>query len=169
MSCGPMPERLGVLIVAPYLPWPVDFGGAARIYNLVRQLARQHDVVVVAPLAGDERDALTALGKICDVTAVPAAWSARQAAGRRKRVQQLRSLAGRQSFQVRASFSPQMQAAIERLFLTRRIDVVQHEFPQMALYQTPRPCPTVLDAHNVEYELLRRVAGSSASLGQRIF
>src|SRR5688500_17339002 len=100
--------RRAILIVAPYLPWPADFGGAARVYHLARELAQAHDIMLVAPAAGDSFDALRALGAFCDVTAVPARATARQPAGRRKRLAQLWSLAGRQSFQEHAVRSPQL-------------------------------------------------------------
>jgi glycosyltransferase involved in cell wall biosynthesis len=158
-----------VLIVAPFLPWPVDFGGAARVFHLTRELARVHEVMLIAPARDDEFDALLALGAICDVTAVPARGTAREPAGARKRLLQARSLAGRRSFQELFARSDAFQAALEQLFRTRRIDLVQYEFPQMARYRPPRPRPTVCDAHNVEHELLRRVAATTPSLFQRVF
>ena len=44
-----------MLIVAPWLPWPVDFGGAARVYHLARGLAEQHEVMLLAPAGPNER------------------------------------------------------------------------------------------------------------------
>jgi glycosyltransferase involved in cell wall biosynthesis len=161
--------RRAVLIVAPWLPWPVDFGGAARVYQLTRGLAEQHEVMLLAPAGPDEHDALRALGEWCDVTAVPVRWTARQPADRAKRLRQLLSLTGRRSFLEATTWKPQFQATLERLFATRRIDLVQFEFPQMALFRPPRPVATVVDAHNVEHELLARVAADASSLGQRVF
>jgi glycosyltransferase involved in cell wall biosynthesis len=158
-----------ILVVAPYLPWPVDFGGAARIYYLVRELAKTNEVMLVAPATHAEFDALQALGAICDVTAVPARVTAREAARIHKRLTQARSMASRRSFQELFSFSSRFQAVLDRLFLTRRVDLVQYEFPQMTLYRPPRPCPTVLDVHNIEHDLLRRVARTTPSLYQRVF
>ena len=161
--------RRQILIVAPWLPWPVDFGGAARVYHLARGLAAQHDVLLLAPAGPEEAEALRTLGAWCDVTAVPARWTARQPAGRGKRLLQLRSLASRRSFLESATCRPQFQATLDRLINTRRIEIVQFEFPQMARYHVPPSLPTVLDAHNLEHELLARVAARAPSLQQRVF
>jgi glycosyltransferase involved in cell wall biosynthesis len=63
----------------------------------------------------------------------------------------------------------QFQSVMDRLFMTRHIDLVQYEFPQMARFRPLRPCPTILDNHNVEHELLARVARSAESMPQRMF
>src|ERR1043166_400443 len=45
-----------ILVVYPYLPWPLDRGTFHRTYNLLRELARCHDVSLVA-LAEEGRGA----------------------------------------------------------------------------------------------------------------
>lgn len=161
--------RRSILIVAPFLPWPADFGGASRVYHLLRELAREHEVMLLSPATSYEWPAGDELGKICDVTMVPAAWTPRYPAGRRKRIAQLRAIAGGHAYLERSARHPQVQAAIDRLFLTRKIDLVQFEFSQMGIYHTPRPCPTVVDVHNVEHLLLQRVARTSPSGTKRAF
>lgn len=159
----------GILIVAPYLPWPADFGGAIRIYQFIKNLSREHHVILLAPAAREEIDAIEHLRHICDVTAVPVNWTFRQPAGHRKRVSQARSMLSRSSFVELAPPDRRFQLVMDRLFMTRHIDLVQYEFPQMARFRPLRPCPTILDNHNVEHELLARVARSAASLPQRVF
>ena len=161
--------KRSILIIAPFLPWPADFGGAARIYHLARELAREHTVTLVAPATAAEHAAVTTLGALCDVTAVPAVWTARQPAGRAKRLRQARSLGSQRAYLEVSGYDARMQAVIERLFLTRRIDLVQFELPQAALYPLPRSVPTVFNAQNIEHELLRRVARESTGLARRAF
>lgn len=158
-----------ILIVAPYLPVPANFGGALRIYHLIKNLAEAHNIILLAP--GDESDLAAAwdLHDLCDVTLVPARSTARKPADRRKRLTQLRSIAGGRSFLELSSYNPQFQAVLNRIFMTRTIDLVQFEFPESALYTLPRSIPTVFDAHNVEHDLLRRVAASSASATKHAF
>lgn len=161
--------RRGILIVAPFLPWPADFGGAQRIAYLARGLAREHEVTIVAPFTPPERDAVLALGELCDVTAVPVRWSPRQPAGRSRRLAQLAALAGGRSFAERSFPSARLAPVVDRILRTRRIDLVQFEFPQTTCIRLGRAVPTVLDAHNIEHTLLRRVAETASSEGQRIF
>ncbi len=158
-----------ILIVAPYLPWPADFGGAIRIYEFVKYLSRDHRVILLAPAARAEMDAIQHLREICDVTAVPVSWTFRQPAGLGKRLTQARSVVSRPSFVELASWQPRFQAVMDRLFMTRHIEIVQYEFPQMARYRPLRPCPVLLDNHNIEHELLARVAHSVQSLPRRAF
>src|SRR5262249_26486395 len=37
-----------VMVVSPYLPFPLSHGGAVRIYNLMREAAEHYDQVLVA-------------------------------------------------------------------------------------------------------------------------
>lgn len=158
-----------ILIVAPYLPVPANFGGALRIYHLVKNLSREHNVILLAP--GNESELADAWGlnDMCDVVLVPARSTARQPADRRKRLTQIQSMAGGRSFLELSSYNPQLQAVLNRIFMTRTIDLVQFEFPESALYTLPRSIPTVFDAHNVEHDLLRRVATSTESTAKRAF
>ena len=161
--------KRGILIVAPYLPWPADFGGAIRIYEFIKHLSRDQHVMLLAPAACGEMAAIQQLRHICDVTAVPVNWTFRQPAGIRKRATQAHSLVSHSSFVELASQDPRFQAVMDRLFMTRHIDLVQFEFPQMVRFELLRPCPTVVDNHNIEHELLTRVARSTPSLAQRVF
>lgn len=42
------PDRRRVAVLSPYYPYPLSHGGAVRIYNLVRELAREFDVELFA-------------------------------------------------------------------------------------------------------------------------
>lgn len=149
-----------VLIIAPYLPLPATFGGALRIHALVAGLAEHAEVSLLAPGGNGELPYAQQLGEICNVTLVPAQSTPRQPAGRRKRIDQLQSLARGRSF-LESWYNPQMQAALDRILMTRRIDVVQYEFPESTLYRVPENMPTIYDAHNIEHDLLSRVAEAS--------
>jgi glycosyltransferase involved in cell wall biosynthesis len=158
-----------ILIVSPFLPWPADFGGALRVYHLLRGLAERHAITLLAPATHAEFDAARKLGELCDVVTVPAATTARHPAGARKRMRQVRAQLGPRSFAELSGYNPQLEAAIATIFLSRRIDLVQYEFPTAGLHRLPEARPTVFDAHNVEYELLERVARGYASLPRQVF
>lgn len=162
-------SRRNVLVVAPFVPAPPDFGGALRVFHLLKQLARTDDVSLVVPATHAEREQLDVLGEFCDVTFVPAAWTPRQPATTRKRLAQAASVAGGAAYLARSVRMPTMQAVIDRLFLTRQFDLVQFEFSQMASFRLPRPTPTVIDIHNAEFAFLQRVAATSPSSLKRAF
>lgn len=152
-----------ILVVAPYVPVPADFGGAVRMLHLVQAMARHQHVILLAPATPVDFTHLNDLAAIADVTLVPVRWTARHHSGPRKRILQLRSLVNRRSYLEMATANTTIQRIVDRLFLTRNIELIHYEFTQMALFRPTTPRPTVIDAHNVEHELLRRVARESTS------
>jgi glycosyltransferase involved in cell wall biosynthesis len=143
---------MNILVLTPYVPYPLNFGGAVRIYNLIRQLSRRHAVhLLTFREAGGGGDP-AGLAPFCQtITTIP------QVAAD-QRWQQLRALFSAQSFQGRCHYQPAMQAAILRLTREQAIDRIMVEFSQMAVYQFPAGVPLVLDEHNVEFDLLDRLA-----------
>lgn len=161
-----------ILVVAPFLPYPADFGGAIRIFELIRYLSREREIILLAPArnpAGEDFAAIQALGEFCDVTAVPASSTARDPAGRGKRIRQLAAIGNYRSATETLSYVEAMQHAMDRLFQTRFIDLVLYEFPQTTFYRPPDGVPTILDAHNIEHLLLKRVALESDSIARAAF
>ncbi|HEU4793114.1 MAG TPA: glycosyltransferase family 4 protein [Nitrolancea sp.] len=158
---------LRVLFVTPYLPAPPDFGGASRMYHLIRETGRRHAVTTLSLVApgDDPRIAEAALGRVVPLT-VP--LTARMAAAPAKRLIQLRSLVSPQSFQCRFYWYAAMQRAIDRLIADDSFDVVQFEFSQMGVYRVPSGVPSILDIHNVEHDVLRRIAASGSPM-RRLF
>lgn len=146
-----------VLFVTPYLPAPPDFGGAIRMYSLIREVARAHEVTILSLAGPGDEPALTerALGP---TIAVRVSWTGRQPPSTVKRLSQLRSLLSLRSAQYRQMVQPALQAALDRLLRERPVDLVQFEFSLTGLYRLPRGIPTVLDVHNVEHDLVRQVA-----------
>lgn len=39
---------MNILILAPFIPWPLDQGGKIRIYNIVKNLSRSHKITLAA-------------------------------------------------------------------------------------------------------------------------
>ncbi len=158
---------LRMLFVTPYLPAPPDFGGASRMYHLIRDAGRRHTVTTLSLIApgDDPRIAEAALGRVVPVT-VP--LTARMAAAPAKRFVQLRSLVSPQSFQCRFYRHAAVQRVIDRLIAGEHFDVVQFEFSQMGVYRVPSGVPSILDIHNIEHDVLRRIA-ASGSPARRLF
>lgn len=157
-----------ILVIAPYLPLPATFGGALRIHALVTGLAKHAEVSLLAPGTEGELPYARQLGEVCNVTLVPAKATPRQPAGRRKRIEQMLSLARGRSF-LFSWYNPQMQHAIDRILMTRAIDVIMFEFPESAIYRVPDSIPTIYDAHNIEHDLLSRVAQTSENFLKQQF
>jgi polysaccharide biosynthesis protein PslH len=143
---------LDVLVVAPYLPYPPWFGGAARIFHLLRVLAREHRITLLAFASPAERDMARPLWDLC--TAI---HTVQHPVGARwRRLYQARSLVGSAYFYY-AYHSRQMARALHAMLAHQTFDVVQVEFSQMGYYRLPPTAVRILDEHNVEHRLLERI------------
>lgn len=143
-----------VLILMPYTPVPANFGGAMRIYYLLKSLAGNHKVTVLAfgnpgraNLMEEEFGYL-----VDDIHIVPEPWSRKY-----KRFGQVYSIFSSQSYSNICCYSDKMQEKIDELLSDREYDVVHCEFPCMEQYDFKNGVKKVLDAHNVEYENFRRM------------
>jgi sugar transferase (PEP-CTERM/EpsH1 system associated) len=156
-----------ILVVAPYPPYPPRFGGAARIYHLLRVLARDHRITLLSFASPDEAADMRPLADLgIEVHTVPRAPAR---SPRRKRLYQLRSLVGR-TYSHYSLWSPRMAAGLDGLLSRRRFDVVQLEFGDLAGSYAVAPGPLrVLDEHNVEYRFLERLERQERSRLRRLF
>ncbi len=154
---------MNILVMTPYVPYPPNFGGSVRIYHLIRQLSRRHAVHLLTYReeagAGDPRG----LEPFCKtINVVP------RIVGDKRR-QQLHSLFTAQSFQLRFHYNRAMQAALDRLVGEQGIDLILVEFSQMTGFRFPAGVPVVLDEHNVEFDLLDRMAARESGMFRKAF
>lgn len=130
-----------VLVASPYLPFPLSHGAAVRIYNLIREAARDFDVVLIAFLE-DPRPVPKELLDLCVevVTVLRRGSHALPSRGRPDTVEEFDSPAFR---------------AVLRQAISKWMPVIaQLEFTQMALYNSS--ClwvPTILVEHDITYDL----------------
>lgn len=158
--------RLRVLVVSPYFPFPPTSGITMRNYQLLRQLAERHDVTLVSFASADDDAGVIELGRRLTVRAVR---QAEKQDGFARRLGQVRSLLTIQPFAVRELRSKRMQAAIDELCAGTSFDVIHVESSRMCSFRLPQGVPVVVDEHNVEYELFRRLAQGDRSLPRRAF
>lgn len=163
-----------ILVVTPFLPSPPRFGGQRRLDGLLRSLAKNHEVSVISFTATDEfKDAsLTATREYCrEVVTFPDLEFVDQ---RRKRALQLRSLTSRHSFEHllvarRTDFLERLQVMVDH----GQYDIVQVEFVQMAALrfglQKQRRYRTVLDEHNIEFDIVKRTASAEVSAARKLY
>ena len=113
-----------------------------------------------------EGDKVTALLKVCaSVHTVPK----RAETARHKRVAQLSSMFSRVSYQRRNLHSQALQDVLDGLTARERFDVIQVESSQMAGFDFDPRAVTVLDEHNIEYELLYRMYQTERSSVRRFY
>lgn len=158
---------MNILFATPYLPAPPNFGGARRMYELIRGAGRL-DTVQTLSLIGPMDDPALAGAEIGPVTPVPVSVTGRMAPDRQRRRAQLRSLFSSHSFQYRLAHVDQFQSALNERTNAGQMDLVQFEFSQMGSYRLPSGLPSILDVHNIEHDVLRQMA-QHGSTTRRLF
>ena len=118
---------MNILILAPFLPYPLDQGGKIRIFNIIKNLAKSH-AVTLAALVDDTGTADAApLRRLCaEVILVerPARlWPDRFA-----------FFTGSDAYNVIRYRSPEMREKLQQLRKLKTFDLVQVEFPMMWQY-----------------------------------
>ena len=155
-----------ILLLAPYPPYPPRGGGALRMYHIVRELARRHEVHVLTFVPDTASEvALQPLHSLAHVTTVP---------GLRRRSLLQRAWTTVSSLlpdMALRNHSPRYGQTLRSLLQTHTFDIVQAASIEMGGYQQisqKLPLPTgkrpprwVLDEFNAEYVLQRRVAMTS--------
>ena len=143
-----------VLIVSPYLPFPLSHGGAVRIWNLCRALSSQVDFVLACFREHSETVNYTKLYEVFrEVYVVDI--------DEKHRNSELPS-------QVNGYESSTMRALIARLCQEQPIALLQLEYTQMAAYREAAPAtPALLVEHDLTFTLYRQLAATRPTTAAR--
>jgi glycosyltransferase involved in cell wall biosynthesis len=140
------PGRPRVLVVSPYLPYPLSHGGAVRIYNLCRALADRVDLILATFREKDDHvefDKLHEVFREVYVVDIDEKLSKDETLPR----------------QVRGHVSASMRALIAQLCRDRAVDVLQIEFTHLAAFREAAPdVPAILVEHDLTFTLYRQLA-----------
>ncbi|EFH86746.1 glycosyltransferase [Ktedonobacter racemifer] len=142
-----------ILIISSYLPAP-QWGASARSYYLLHALAEYHEVCLLALASPEEVQISAQLPLVQElngrVTLLPFQ------PGGAKRRQQIETLLRGKSYWLEACILPEVQDAIDALYVQEPFDAVLYEGLFVAGYRLPPGVKIVLDQHNIEQELLWR-------------
>lgn len=154
-----------ILVVTPQFPDPPFWGFAIRVRELVRQLSTRHRVTLLTYVRPHEEQQVAALSDLCEsIVAVPFPWS--QDSDFSGRAASILS-ATPYSF-YRLAGRP-MQKVVNELTAQHDFDVIQVESSPMSALKFPAASATVLDEHNIEYEIVRRSIRVERSLARKSF
>ncbi|MCI0493301.1 MAG: glycosyltransferase, partial [Planctomycetes bacterium] len=158
-------KRLNILWISHFVPYPPKGGAFQRSYNLIKAVARQHNVYLVAVrhkrethTASKTEDAAQALGLLCrKVSIVEPAWIRSKS---RFYLAALRCLASRHSTTVQFYDFPELHKAIQDVLQNAKINVVHFDAISVAPYVTDvGSLPKVLNHHGAEgFMIERRIA-----------
>jgi glycosyltransferase involved in cell wall biosynthesis len=144
------PQRHRVAVLSPYFPYPLSHGGAVRIWNLLREIAREFDVELLAFSDGPQ---------IAPADLEPVlAFCARVVLVEKPRYRQPRwsTLLPPEVHEFR---SPAMHRAIARERQAFGFDRLQVEYTQLAEY-----AGDILVEHDVTFDLFGQIARRGRTL-----
>jgi glycosyltransferase involved in cell wall biosynthesis len=144
-------DRLKVVVVSPFLPYPLAHGGAVRIFNLCRELADRVDFILIAVREAHDIVPYEKLHQIFrQVYAVD--------------IDEIESNDERLPRQVRAAQSASLRALIADVCERVQPDLLQIEFTHMAGYRGCAPdVPAVLVEHDLTFKLYNQLVQTDPS------
>jgi glycosyltransferase involved in cell wall biosynthesis len=144
-----------VLFLTQVLPFPPDSGPKVKTWNVLKCLARTHQLTLVSFVRGDQADAVARLRSIChEVQIVPMkrGWV-------RDLVALARSLLSGNPWVMLRDDRAEMRALVDHLAGTRAFDLVHADQLNMAQYaMRVKSVRRLLDAHNALWLLYSRLA-----------
>jgi glycosyltransferase involved in cell wall biosynthesis len=146
-----------VLLLTQVLPYPPDSGPKVKTWNVLKYLAREHEVTLVSFVRGDQSAEAEHLRRYCRaVHTVPMRRSPALDG-----LAMLRSLATGQPWMMARDDRAAMRRLVDRLCAETRFDVAHADQLNMAQYAARVPgARKVLDAHNALWLLYKRLSAT---------
>ena len=147
-----------ILFAHKQILFPRDTGGKIRVLNLLKHLARWHDITYVSNLRTGEENYLPAMRELgLRVETVPGQTSKR--GGLRFYTEALSNFLSRYPFTVTRNYDPAVRSKISELLTADPFDLVICDTVVMARHTIRIPVTaSVLFQHNVEAQILKRHA-----------
>jgi glycosyltransferase involved in cell wall biosynthesis len=154
-----------LLFITETIPFPLDSGGRIKTYHTLCSLARGHEVHCHAFIRDPEQRRHTPeLERVCASLTLhlrPRSW-AREAGALG------RSLANGVPLTVARHVDRGVLGSLQRACREQLFDAVYCDHLSMLEYARHLPLPAIHDAHNVEFELIRRYASTLGSSPARL-
>ena len=151
-----------ILVITDYLPYPLIAGDRIRVYNLIRRVARHHQVSLVALLGTpDDEASLRHLGEFCEfVSTADHTWHSLKT----EWPGMLHYFFTGKPWELRLVYSQKLAETIRRLTSQKPFDIVDIQHSRMALYreEIAPSCKakTILTLHNIaymQYEIIAKI------------
>lgn len=141
---------MNILTISPYLPYPLNQGGKIRVFNTIKYLSRRHKVTL-ACLSDKKVDDYGPLSEYCEEIICI------EKKGNPVIDLPVFLFSGRPYNYVRFS-SGELRETLKQLARAKSFDLVQIQFTTLWQYADIfKGVPVVLDAQNIEYEIIRQI------------
>lgn len=158
-----------ILFLQKRLLFPTDSGGKIRTLNVLRYLARWHDVTYLSNIQPGEQPYVTRMQELgLRLETVP--WREAPRGSFRFYADLAQNLLSRFPFTVNKDYDPRLRRRAEELLASEPYDLVVCDFVQMARNAVGLAAPAkILFEHNVEAEIFHRHAQTDAGLLRRAY
>ena len=142
---------MNILLLTPYLPYPPHSGGSIRTFNLIKLISKYHNVSLLSLVQKDETNYISDLKKYCNVYSLPL---------KSTKYGRLKSLLSANPYVTMSKhFSTENEKELHRIINNNDFSIIQVESLLMYAYvKNFKVIPKVLDAHNIESDILYRTA-----------
>jgi len=149
-----------ILLLTQVLPYPPDSGPKVKTWNVLKYLARQHEVTLVSFVRGDQSAEVERLRRYCRaVHTAPMTRSPLEDG-----LAMLRSFATGQPWMMVRDDRAALHRLVDRLCAETRFDVAHADQLNMAQFAARAPgARKVLDAHNALWLLYKRLAATMSA------
>lgn len=144
---------MNILIISPFLPYPLHQGGKIRIFNIIKYLSERHKIT------------LACLSDKKDIDFSPLKEYCREVICIERKPHLVHDffvfLLSNKPFNYERFSSNKFIYALKELLQKQSFDFIQIEFSMMWQYADIfEGIPVVLDVHNIEYEIIRQIRNS---------
>lgn len=158
-----------VLMLATMAPYPPVFGGASRVWNILRQVARRHEVALLAMHTPDAEPLAEAV-RVMREHAADVRFVARPTGLARRVASGLRSLGPGPAYTLGNFRFAAFETALRRFVADWNPDLVHAHFLHTAQYHDAfGPAARLFDCHNINTALWRRYAETRTDPLRRVF
>lgn len=155
-----------ILYLTPYSPIPPTFGGAIRIYHILKQLVERHEVTVAG--YGDASQC-EAVKKNFPELEDRVFYLDQPFHKSTRKLVLLYSMFSSHSHWYNMIMKQRMQQLLDDVMANHDFDLIQSEFPVLSHYEFNSDAVKVIDAHNVEYDNFRRMADKEDRLWKKFY
>lgn len=158
-----------ILFVHKQILFPRDTGGKIRVLNLLKHLAKWHEVTYVSNLRPGEEKHLEEMRKL-GLRMEPIVGESSRRGGTKFYVEAIGNIFSSKPFTIARNFDPAVRARVGELLSSESFDLVICDTVVMAPHTIGHTdVASVLFQHNVEAQILRRHATIASRIPKRLY
>ncbi len=142
-------------MISSFLPYPLFSGGQVRLYNLIKQLSKRHEITLICEKRDRQtEDDVKEIEKICKKVVMvnrKKQWTIKNI---------IQSVSSQNSFLITGHTQNGMKAKIQRELDNSKYDLIHVETYYVMQNLPDVSIPVVLTEHNIEYQVYQKFSNT---------